>query len=71
MTEPATKLSREMLVVAKTGSIDNLAESLTCVKLVIEPVRKRGLSTLLEILKPVDQKFPAIPGMPIKPENVP
>jgi hypothetical protein len=70
MTEPATKLSREIPVVAKTGSIGNLAESLTCVKLGIEPARKRGLSTLLEILKPVDQKFPAIPDMPIKPENV-
>ena len=32
MTEPVTKLSREMPVVAKTGSIGNLAESLTCVE---------------------------------------
>jgi len=32
MTEPVTKLSREMPVVSKTGSIGNLAESLTCVE---------------------------------------
>ena len=32
MTEPVTELSREMPVVAKTGSIGNLAESLTCVE---------------------------------------
>ena len=32
MTEPATKLSSEMPVVAKTGSISNLAESLTGVE---------------------------------------
>ena len=31
-TEPVPKLSREMPVVAKTGSIGNLAESLTCVE---------------------------------------
>src|SRR3984893_16619016 len=32
MTEPVTKLSREMPVVAKTGSIGNFAESLTGVE---------------------------------------
>jgi hypothetical protein len=30
VTEPVTKLSREMSVVAKTASIRNFAESLTC-----------------------------------------
>jgi hypothetical protein len=32
MTEPVTKLSREMPVVAKSGNIGNLAESLTCIE---------------------------------------
>jgi hypothetical protein len=32
MTEPVTKLSREMPVVVETGSIGDLAESLTCVE---------------------------------------
>ena len=32
MTEPVTKLSREMSVVAKTGRVGNLAEGLTCVE---------------------------------------
>jgi hypothetical protein len=32
MAEPVTKLSREMPVIAKTRSIGNRAESLTCVE---------------------------------------
>jgi hypothetical protein len=32
MTEPVTKFSREMPIVAKTGSIGNLAQSLTSVE---------------------------------------
>jgi antitoxin VapB len=39
-------------------------------KLVIEPVRKRGLLALLRTMKPVDEQFPEIDDAPIKPENV-
>jgi hypothetical protein len=43
MTEPAAKLSREMPVVAKTGGIGNLAESLTCVEGGPAPQKTRGV----------------------------
>jgi hypothetical protein len=43
MTEPVTKLSREMPVVAKTGSIGNLAESLTCAEGGPAPQKARGV----------------------------
>ncbi|MDR3469063.1 MAG: AbrB/MazE/SpoVT family DNA-binding domain-containing protein [Xanthobacteraceae bacterium] len=39
-------------------------------KLVLEPVRKRGLLALLKTMKPVDENFPEIPDVPVKPENV-
>jgi antitoxin VapB len=39
-------------------------------KLIIEPVRKRGLLALLKTMKPVDEEFPEIPDVPVKPERV-
>ncbi len=33
-------------------------------RLVIEPVRKRGLLTLLDTMHPLDGDFPEIPGQP-------
>jgi antitoxin VapB len=39
-------------------------------KLVIEPVRKRGLLALLKTMKPIDKEFPEIPDVPVKPERV-
>ncbi len=39
-------------------------------KLVIEPVRKRGLLAFLKTMTPVVEEFPDIPDVPVKPENV-
>jgi antitoxin VapB len=39
-------------------------------RLVIEPVRKRGLIALLETMKPLDEDFPAIDDPVAAPENV-
>ena len=39
-------------------------------KLIIEPVRKRGLLALLATMKPLDEPFPEIPDAPVKPETV-
>jgi antitoxin VapB len=38
-------------------------------KLVIEPVRKRGLLALLETMKPVDEEFPQIDDPVPEPER--
>jgi len=39
-------------------------------KLVIEPVRKRGLLALLETMKPVNEEFPQIDDPVPEPERV-
>jgi len=39
-------------------------------RLVIEPVRKRGLLGLLETMKPLDEKFPEIDDAAPPPEQV-
>jgi antitoxin VapB len=39
-------------------------------KLVIEPVRKRGLLALLATMKSVDEQFPEILDAPIESERV-
>src|ERR1051325_216534 len=39
-------------------------------RLVIEPVRKRGLIALLQTMKPLDEEFPAIDDAPTTPEQV-
>ena len=39
-------------------------------RLVIEPVRKRGLVALLETMKPLEEDFPAIDDSVPPPENV-
>jgi antitoxin VapB len=39
-------------------------------RLVIEPVRRRGLLGLLETMKPLDEKFPEIDDAPPPPEEV-
>jgi antitoxin VapB len=39
-------------------------------KLIIEPVRKKGLLALLASWKPLDEDFPEIDDVPIKPEDV-
>ncbi len=39
-------------------------------RLVIEPVRKRGLLALLETMKPLDEDFPEIEDRPPTPEKV-
>jgi antitoxin VapB len=39
-------------------------------RLVIEPVRKRGLVALLKSMKPLDEDFPEIEDQVIKPEKV-
>jgi antitoxin VapB len=39
-------------------------------RLVIEPVRKRGLVALLKTMKPLDEDFPEIDDPAPKPENV-
>jgi antitoxin VapB len=39
-------------------------------KLVIEPVRKRGLLALLKAMKPLDEEFPAIDDPVSEPERV-
>jgi len=39
-------------------------------RLVIEPVRKRGLVALLQSMKPLDEAFPAIDDPAPKPERV-
>lgn len=39
-------------------------------RLVIEPVRKRGLVALLRSMKPLDEAFPAIDDPAPKPERV-
>lgn len=38
-------------------------------RLVIEPVRKRGVLALLEMMKPLDGKFPEIEDRPPAAEN--
>ena len=40
-------------------------------RLVIEPVRKRGLIALLETMKPLDEDFPRIDDPVPTPESVP
>ena len=39
-------------------------------RLVIEPVRKRGLVALLKTMKPVDEQFPQIDDSVLPPEDV-
>jgi len=39
-------------------------------RLVIEPVRKRGLIALLATMKPLDEDFPEIDDAPPRPEKV-
>jgi len=39
-------------------------------RLVIEPVRKRGLVALLKTMKPVDDEFPEIQDSVLPPEDV-
>ncbi len=39
-------------------------------RLVIEPVRNRGLLALLKAVMPVDEAFPDIRDAPVKPESV-
>lgn len=39
-------------------------------RLVIEPVRKRGLLGLLKVMKPLDEKFPEINDRPPPPEDM-
>ena len=39
-------------------------------RLVIEPVRKRGLLALLKTMTPLDEEFPEIHDAPVKPERV-
>lgn len=39
-------------------------------RLVIEPVRKRGLVALLRTMKPVEDEFPEIQDSVLPPENV-
>jgi antitoxin VapB len=39
-------------------------------RLVIEPVRKRGLLALLKSMKPLDEAFPDIEDLPPAPERV-
>ena len=39
-------------------------------RLVIEPVRKRGLVGLLKVMKPLDEKFPEINDRPPPPEDM-
>ena len=39
-------------------------------RLVIEPVRKRGLVALLRTMKPLDEKFPGIDDPAPKPERL-
>jgi len=39
-------------------------------RLVIEPVRKRGLLALLKSMKPLDEDFPAVEDKPVAPETV-
>ena len=39
-------------------------------RLVIEPVRKRGLLALLNSMKPITEKFPEIDDAPPKPEKM-
>jgi antitoxin VapB len=39
-------------------------------RLVIEPVRKRGLVALLKTMKPVDDHFPQIDDAVLPPDNV-
>jgi antitoxin VapB len=39
-------------------------------RLVIEPVRKRGLVALLKAMKPLEEEFPAIDDLMSAPENV-
>jgi antitoxin VapB len=39
-------------------------------RLVIEPVRKRGLLALLKAMRPLDEEFPQIDDPPPPPENV-
>jgi antitoxin VapB len=39
-------------------------------RLVIEPVRKRGLIALLKTMKPLDEDFPEIDDPVSKPKNV-
>ena len=39
-------------------------------RLVIEPVRKRGLVALLKTMKPVDDQFPQIDDAVLPPEDV-
>ena len=39
-------------------------------RLVIEPVRKRGLVVLLKTMQPLDEEFPRIDDPVVEPENV-
>ena len=39
-------------------------------RLVLEPVRKRGLLALLKTMKPFDETFPDIDDPPVRPEKV-
>jgi antitoxin VapB len=39
-------------------------------RLVIEPVRKRGLVGLLKVMKPLDEEFPEINDRPPPPEDM-
>lgn len=39
-------------------------------RLIIEPVRKKSLKTLLASLSPIDEEFPEIVDLPIEPEDI-
>ena len=39
-------------------------------RLIIEPVRKKGLLALLASWEPMDEEFPPIEDLPTKPEDV-
>jgi len=39
-------------------------------RLVIEPVRKRGLLALLKTMTPLKEEFPVVVDVPVKPETV-
>jgi antitoxin VapB len=39
-------------------------------RLIIEPVRKRGLAELLRSWEPLDEEFPEIESLPLKEEDI-
>ncbi len=39
-------------------------------RLIIEPVRKRGLAALLDSWEPLDEEFPKIDDLPLAPKDI-